>query len=85
MTYRAVLTGRALSQFRDLIADPDAYAAIMERILQLAEAPWDAWTVPAVGDEPAHRQAEFGEHGLVSFRVDDEAESLVIFSILWAG
>ncbi|HEY6481365.1 MAG TPA: hypothetical protein VIZ00_15125 [Streptosporangiaceae bacterium] len=57
----------------------------MDRILQLAEALWDAWTVPAAGDEPAHRQAEFGEHGLLSFRVDDEAESLVIFSILWAG
>ena len=47
----------------------------MDRILQLAEAVWDAWTVPAVGDEPvAHRQAELGEHGLLSFRVDDEAE-----------
>lgn len=39
MTYRAALTGRALSQFRDLIADPLAYAALMDRILRLAEAP----------------------------------------------
>jgi hypothetical protein len=35
VTYRAALTGRALSQFRDLIADPDAYAAIMDRITQM--------------------------------------------------
>ncbi|HUZ51679.1 MAG TPA: hypothetical protein VMU94_04025 [Streptosporangiaceae bacterium] len=85
MSYRATLTGRALSQFRDLIGDQDAYRPLMERILQLAESPWDAWPVAAAGDEPAHRQVEFGEHGLLSFRVDDQAETLTIFSILWAG
>jgi hypothetical protein len=85
VSYRATLIGRALSQFRDLIGDQDAYEALVERILQLGESPWDAWSVPAAGDEPAHRQAEFGEHGLLSFRVDDQAETLTIFSIVWTG
>jgi hypothetical protein len=85
VSYRATLTGRALSQFRDLIGDQGAYGPLMERILQLTEMPWDAWTVPAAGTEPEFRQAQFGEHGLLSFRVDDIAEILIIFDILWAG
>lgn len=85
MSYRATLAGRALSQFRDLVGDQDAYKPLMDRILQLAESPWDAWPVAAAGYEPAHRQAEFGEHGLLSFRVDDQAETLIIFSIIWIG
>jgi hypothetical protein len=35
--------------------------------------------------EPEFRQAEFGEHGLPSFRVDEQAETLAIFSIIWVG
>lgn len=85
MSYRTTLTGRALLQFRDLIGNPDAYEALIERILQLGDAPWDAWTVAAAGDEPAHRQTQFGQHGLLSFRADDEAEMLTIFSIIWAS
>jgi hypothetical protein len=85
VSYRATLTGRALSQFRDLISYQNAYRPLMEKILQLAESPWDAWPVPAAGDKPAHRQAEFGDHGLLSFRVDDQAETLTIFSILWVA
>lgn len=30
-------------------------------------------------------EAQFGEHGLLSFRVDDNAELLIIFNILWTG
>jgi hypothetical protein len=85
VTYRAALTGRALSQFSDLTAVPGVYAVLMERIVQLTEAPWDAWAVPAGGNEPAFRQADFGEHGLLSFRIDEQAETLIIFSLLWAG
>jgi hypothetical protein len=57
----------------------------MERILQLIDMPWDAWTVPAADTEPEFRQAEFGEHGLLSFRVDEQSETLAIFSIIWVG
>jgi hypothetical protein len=31
------------------------------------------------------RESQFGEHGLISFRVDEAAELLVIFNVLWAG
>lgn len=85
MIYRATLTGRALSEFHDLSARPDIYAVLIERVTRLTEAPWDAWAVPADGDEPAFRQTRFGDHGLLSFRVDEQAEVLIIFSIIWTG
>jgi hypothetical protein len=87
VSHRPVLTGRALAQYNDFIKDhdhPDAYEAFMRRLLWLVDAPWDAWPVYPGGHEPEFGESQFGEHGLISFRVDD-AELLVIFNILWAG
>ncbi|WP_156485541.1 hypothetical protein [Tsukamurella pseudospumae] len=42
----------------------------------LADAPRRASGVP---------RPQFGSHGLLSFLVDDEAEMLIIFSIVWIG
>lgn len=85
MSYRPRLTGTALNQFRDLQADPVVYRALMDRLLRLVEEPWDAWPVFAARGEPAFRMTQFGEHGLLSFRVVDDAELLTIFDILWTG
>jgi hypothetical protein len=38
-----MLIGRAQKQFADLIDNHLAYAALMERIIRLVDAPWDAW------------------------------------------
>ena len=45
MSYRQALIGRAPAQFSDLMGDKAIYDALMERIIQLADAPWDAWPV----------------------------------------
>ncbi|WP_264055562.1 hypothetical protein [Mycobacterium heidelbergense] len=79
-----MLIGRAQDQFADLIDHPSAYDALMERIIRLADTPWDAWPVYP-DDQPDYRETQFGEHGLLSFRVDDNAELLIIFNILWTG
>lgn len=79
-----MLIGRAQSQFTDLIDHPSAYDALMERIVRLVDAPWDAWPVYPDG-QPDYRETQFGEHGLLSFRVDDNADLLIIFNILWTG
>jgi hypothetical protein len=85
VSYRPALAGRALAQFNDLKDDQVIYDALMERIVQLADEPWDAWPVYPGGEEPEFREAQFGAHGLLSFRVDENAEILIIFSILWIG
>ena len=79
------MTGRAVGQFNDIMDNEVVYDAFMRKVLWLMDAPWDAWPVYPGSDEPDFREAQFGEHGLVSFRVDDNAEILVIFNILWAG
>ena len=43
-----------------------------------------AWPVYP-DDQPDYRETQFGEHGLLSFRVDDNAELLIIVNILWTG
>jgi hypothetical protein len=85
VSYRPLMTGRAVGQFNDIMYNEVVYDAFMRKVLWLMDAPWDAWPVYPGGDEPEFREAQFGEHGLVSFRVDDNAEILVIFNILWAG
>lgn len=79
-----MLVERAQNQFTDLLDNHLAYDALMERIIRLVDAPWDAWPVYP-DDEPEYRETQFGEHGLLSFRVDDDAELLIIFNILWTG
>jgi len=37
------------------------------------------------GTSRSSRETQFGEHGLLSFRVDESAEILIIFNILWTG
>lgn len=86
MSYRPALTGRPFGQFSDLLRDrPDAYTALAARLTRLVDEPWDAWPVQPGGGEPEFRETQFGEHGILSFRVDDETETLIIFNILWAG
>lgn len=83
MTYRAEFEGPALVQLNGLPSA--AFDALVERVVALVEEPWDA-DLMAPGSDPAYRQTIFGEgYGLLSFRVDDAAELIRIFDILWIG
>jgi hypothetical protein len=86
VSYRPLLTGRAFGQFSDLLRGrPDAYAALAARLTRLVDEPWDAWQVHAGGGEPEFRETQSGERGILSFRLDEETETLIIFNVLWAG
>lgn len=58
----------------------------MNRIVRLVEEPWDAWLVEPKGQRP-FRETTFGHQhtGLISFYVDDDAEIIYIFNLVWAG
>jgi hypothetical protein len=81
VNYRAEFEGPALTQ---LIGLPQAaFGALVERVAELVREPWDADLMTPGGD-PAYRQAIFGHgYGLLSFRVEEDAELIGIFDIPW--
>ena len=83
MSYQVHLEGDALIQLRGL--PDDAFEALLTRVVELVDAPWDA-AVAAPGNDPAVRDATFGTGlGLLTFQVDDDAELIRISDITWIG
>ena len=83
MSYGVAFEGKALVQLNGLPLA--AFDALVARVVDLVDAPWDADVMSAGGD-PAYRQAVFGHgYGLISFRADDAAEMIIIFDIAWIG
>ena len=82
MTYQVWFEGDALVQLRGLPAA--GFEALVARVVELVHAPWDATVMPP-GDDPAYRQAVFGSWGILTFHVNDDAEQIRIFDLLWAG
>ncbi len=83
MTYRVRFEGRALAQLQGLPGA--AFDALVDRVVDLVEEPWDAVVMPP-GDDPAYRRTVFGSGwGLLTFHVDDDAELIRIFDLIWIG
>lgn len=83
MSYQAWFEGRALVQFSGLPSA--ALDAIVGRVGDLVDEPWDA-VVMTRGGDPAYRQVTFGRgYGLLTFGVDDEDELIRIFDVAWIG
>lgn len=83
MSYDVRFEGAALVQLNGLPAE--ALDALVERVVDLVDEPWDASMLPP-GDDPAFRMTIFDSgSGLVSFHADDAAEVIRIFDITWIG
>lgn len=83
MTYRVELEGRALLEFHHLPAG--ARDALIARVAELTEAPWDGATAHPDGGR-AFRDAAFGDgDGLLEFHVDEGALLIRIRTIVWSG
>ena len=83
MTYRVRFEAYALVQLHGLSSE--AFDALLDRVVELVEAPWDAVVMPP-GDDPAYRRTVFGSGwGLLTFHVDDNAELIRIFDLTWIG
>ncbi|WP_155350293.1 hypothetical protein [Acrocarpospora pleiomorpha] len=61
----------------------EAVHALAARTAELIDAPWDA--VPVYPDDPSFRRTSFGDFGVMAFRVDEDAELITIYSVVWAG
>lgn len=83
MTYRVVLAAGATAKFHNL--PEQARDALVARAADLIERPWDDVRV-LPGDDQAFRGTTFDDsRGMLEFHVDDEAEIIRIFDIVWLG
>jgi hypothetical protein len=83
VTYRVRFEAYALVQLHGLPSE--AFDALLDRVVELVEEPWDAVVMPP-GDDPAYRRAVFGSGwGLLTFHVDDNVELIRIFDLTWIG
>ncbi len=81
MSFQVRFEGKALVQLNGLPLA--AFDALVERVADLVDAPWDAVLMTEGGD-PAYRQTFFGQgYGLLTFRADEAAELIRIFDIAW--
>jgi hypothetical protein len=76
--------GRALYELNGL-PDDVRDGPLLERLLDLLQAPWDA--VAERPGQSAVRHAFFGGNGqgMLTFILDEETRTLRIIDILWAG
>jgi hypothetical protein len=83
VSYRVEFSGGAQVQFHSL---PErARDALIERAAELAMQPWDAVVRP-LGDDPRFREAVFGAgSGILGFYLDEDAQLIRIFDIVWIG
>jgi hypothetical protein len=83
VTYRVRFEAYALVQLHGLPSE--VFDALLDRVVELVEEPWDAVVMPP-GDDPAYRRAVFGSGwGLLTFHVDDNVELIRIFDLTWIG
>ncbi len=63
----------------------DAREALIEKAVELADQPWDAAIKPP-GADLRFREAVFGSgNGLLGFYLDEDAQLIRIFDIVWIG
>jgi hypothetical protein len=63
----------------------DVREALIERAVELADQPWDAALRPPDADT-RFRETDFGSgNGLLGFYIDEDAQLIRIFDIIWIG
>ncbi|HEY6276008.1 MAG TPA: hypothetical protein VIX86_06720 [Streptosporangiaceae bacterium] len=63
----------------------EARNALVERAAELADRPWDA-ALRLPGDDTRFRETTYGAgNGLLGFYVDEDAQFVRIFDIVWIG
>lgn len=84
MSYRPWLEDRALRQMGGLPLDVlDTLTRAMARI---CEDPYDrVLSMPVRDDDPRERMAELGDLGFTEFRIDEAAQLVRVYTLVWIG
>jgi hypothetical protein len=83
VSYRVEFGGGAQVQYHSL--PEDAREALIERAVELAGQAWDAAVRPP-GADTRFRETVFGSgNGLLGFYINEDAQLIRIFDIIWIG
>lgn len=82
MTYKPWLDPRALRQMGGI---PDEELDELVRVTaRICEDPYNRlYSVAVQGDNPSQRMAELGDSGFIEFTVDEPAQLIRIYSLVW--
>lgn len=81
MPYRVTFHAAASASIPGLPAE--AFEALVEVLVMAGRDPYKTGSPDP--DDPAHRHATFGGLGLVAYRIDEAAEVVHVYHVMWAG
>lgn len=81
MTYRPRLEQPVLRQMPGL---PDAFDLLTQTLARICDDPYDRLLSMPAGKDPHERMAELGDSGFIIFTVDDDAELVRVYGLVWA-
>jgi hypothetical protein len=84
VSYRPWLEKQALQQMSGLPAE--ALDLLVRATARICADPYDRLLSVAVSDDnPQERMAEFGDLGFIEFKVDEAAQLIRIYAVVWVG
>ena len=83
MTYRPRLEQPVLRQMPGL--PDDAFGMLTRTLARICEGPYDRLFSMPAGKDPRERMAELGDFGFIVFTVDDDAELVRVYGLVWTG
>ncbi|MGH3096421.1 MAG: hypothetical protein ACRDMV_10550 [Streptosporangiales bacterium] len=85
MSYRVEFALGAAMTFHT-VRPSEAQDALIDRAADLTERPWADAMIRRPGNDPAFRESTFGAgRGICAFQVDEDADVVRIFEIVWVG
>ena len=83
MNWRPWLEGQALRQMRDLPAE--ALDTLVRTLARICENPYDPVFSAPVPPVPGRRVADLGDYGFIEFTIDEAAQLIRVYHMVWTG
>lgn len=83
MTYRPRLEQPVLRQMPGL--PDDAFDLLIRTLVRICDDPYDRLFSMPAGKDPRERMGELGDSGFIVFTVDDDAELVRVYGLVWIG
>lgn len=83
MSYRPHLQGQALQQMKGL---PESALDTLTRLIaRVLDEPYERLFSKPLEEDPRERMAELGDFGFIEFIIDEDAQIIRIYRLVWTG